>query len=236
MRIRPFLAASLVGALSLGAAAPAQAVPAAPDLIISVRRDKLGTDLVNVGVRSSSYPPELLRSQLENLGRILGGEARGVRVYSESFRANDRSAVIVKGSCGVNGLIDRKEGRLLIAPIAQAFAGAPDPYTVHRMIVSFDGERPTDRTVARHQRGNHSDLSFEGRVVGSSVEFDVVLGSQNPARLFVNENIGKAKASPKSSAGFDPLTVALFSVAVVAAGALVYCLLVLTGRRSVAKS
>lgn len=233
MRTRLPLAASFAGLLVFAAPAPAQAVPSAPDLIVSVRKDRVGADLVSIGVRKADYPPDLLRSQILALGQRLGVEARGVMVRQESFRPGDASATVLKGSCGVDGLIDRSTGRLSIVPIAQAFAGAPEPYTVRRMLVSFDGERPGKRTVAWHRAGRTSDLAFTGRPIGSSIEYDVQLLSQDPARLVVNENDGspvKAPAAPPAR-GSDPLTIALFVLAAVAAGALVYCLLLLLGRR-----
>jgi hypothetical protein len=229
MRTRLAFAATL--AILGAAAASAQAVPSAPDLIVSVREDRHGADLVTISAAKSDYPVDLLRSQIVALGERLGG-ARGVAVVRDTFRPGDPSATIVKGSCGVDGLIDGT-GRLAIAPIAQAFAGAPEPFTVRRLIVSFDNVTPTNRTLVSKTFGDKSDLAFSGRLVGSSIEYVVELRSQDPTRLVVNEPTGSAKppiASQKR--GTDPLTIALFAAAVLAAGALVYCLLLLLGRRS----
>ncbi len=233
---KPFApAAILAGTALLGASASAQAVLSAPDAIISVRMDNIGANIVSASMRSPNYPPELLQRQLTDLGKRLGGQgARGVTVIRDTFRPGDPSATIVKGSCGVDGLIDRKEGRLMVAPIAQAFAGAPAPYTIHRLLVSFDGEVPGRRTLVR--ASNH-DLVFSGRVVGNSVEYDVELRSQDPQRLIVDENVGDhpvVPATPKKG-GPEPLTIALVAVAVAAAGALVYCLLLMFGRRPAVK-
>lgn len=247
MRTRHALAATVAGTLILGSAAsaqapPSQASPKAWDVIVTVRKDGVGADLVSFGARAAGYPPDLLRRQIVNLGERLGrGGARGVSVVRETSRPGDPSATVVRGACGVDGLIDRTNGSLALAPIAQAFAGAPAPYTVRQMLVSFDGEVPGARTIARHTTGQGSDLAFQGRLVGSSIEYDVELRSQDPARLVVNEAQAAAQASAPAAAKppasrFDALTVALFAVAAVAAGALVYCLLLLLGRRSVAKS
>ncbi|RYG23908.1 hypothetical protein EON82_12520 [bacterium] len=201
-----------------------------------MRRDNIGADIVSVGMRSPSYPPELLRKQLIDLGHRLGGQgARGVTVTRDTFRPGDPSATVVKGSCGVDGLIDRTNGRLFVAPIAQAFAGAPEPNTIRRILVSFDGEVPGNRTL---QRASNPGLAFTARVVGSSVEYDVELRSQDPAQLIVDEGDGpRPPATPaKPKSAFDPLTVTLVAAAVAAAGALVYCLLLMLGRRPAAKS
>lgn len=241
MRTRLALAALLAGTLALGTAASAQAVPAAWDVIVTVRKDRVGADLVTVGARSAGYPADLLRSQMMALGERLGRSARGVAVVPQTARPGDDSATVLRGSCAVDGLIDPTNGHLAVAPIAQAFAGAPEPYTVHRLLVSFDGVTPGPRTVAYHTAGANSDLAFSGRQVGSSVEYDVELRSQNPARLVVHEAEAAAQASAppgKKPAGHaaDPLTLALFVVAALAAGALVYCGLLLVGRRPVNKS
>lgn len=234
---KPFaLAAILAGTAILGSSAPAQAVLTAPDAIVSIRSDNVGANIVTVSMRSPNYPDDLLRTQLASLGQHLGGQgSRGVTVVRDTFRPGDPTATIVKGSCGVDGLIDRKEGRLLVAPIAQAFAGAPAPYTIHRLLVSFDGEVPGKKTLVK--ASNH-DLVFTGRVVGSSVEYDVELRSQDPNKLIVDESVGEhplASASTRKGR-LEPMTIALSVVAVAAAGALVYCLLLMLGRRPAVKS
>ncbi len=237
MRTRLAFAASLAGTLVLGAPVSAQAVPSTPDLIVSVRKAAIGADLVTVSARASDYPPELIQKGLVALGERLGFPARGVEAHRESFRPGDPSATIVKGSCGVDGLVDPATGALAIAPLAQAFAGAPAPYTVRRMVVSFDGVTIGPKTIARHTAGRGSDLVFTGRSVGSSVEYNVELRSQDPARLVVNEEAAvQNAATPPARRGPDPLTVALFAGAAVAAGALVYCLILLIGRRPMSKS
>ena len=234
---KPFaLAALFAGTALLGTVAPAQAVPGPPDAIVSVRRDNIGADIVSVGMRAANYPPDLLRKQLVDLGQRLGGQgARGVSVVQDSFRPGDPTATVVKGTCGVDGLIDRVNGRLFVAPIAQAFAGAPEPYTIHRLLVSFDGEVPGKRTL---QRASNRDLAFVARVIGSSVEYDVELKSQDPSKLIVDEGDGPRSPAPVQTRkpGFDSLTIALVVLAVAAAGALVYCLLLMLGRRPAAKS
>ncbi len=242
MRTRLALAALLAGTFALGAAASAQAVPAAWDVIVTVRQDRVGADLVTVGARASGYPADLLRNQMQALGERLGrGGVRGVSVVSEPIHPGDPSSGVLRGSCAVDGLIDPASGRLGIAPLAQAFSGAPAPYTVRRMLVSFDGVTPGPRTVAYHTAGVASDLAFSGRRVGSSIEYDVELRSQNPARLVVHEAEAAAQANAPAavkphSGGPDPLTIGLFVVVALAAGALVYCGVLLVGRRPVAKS
>ena len=243
MRTRLAHAATLAGTLVLGAGVCAQPsgakVARGWDVIVTVRKDGVGADIVSVGARDSAYPPELLRKQMVDLGARLGqGGARGVFVSQETLRAGEPASSVVRGTCGVDGLIDAS-GRLYVAPIAQAFAAAPAPYTVHRMLVSFDGVPIVPgRTIAYHKAGGGSDLAFEGRPVGASVEYQVELLSQNPSRLIVNEGESPpaATAVKPSASGPDPGTLALFVVAALAAGALVYCLLLLLGRRPVAKS
>lgn len=242
MRMSLVLPTLFAGNLLLGAAASAQAVPTAWDLIVTVRKDRVGADLVSVGPRASGYPAELLRRQMIALGDRLGrGGARGVTVQSEEIRPGDASETVLRGRCGVDGLIDATTGSLDLAPIAQAFAGAPAPYTVHRMLVSFDGVtiRP-GHTLAYHTVGRDSDLAFVGRSVGSSVEYDVEMRSQDPARLVVHEAEAAARSAVPTARPTPPHvdapTVALFALAAVAAGALVYCGLLLLGRRPVTKS
>ena len=238
MRTRFALAATLAGTIVLVAAtcaqSPAKTTPTAWDIIVTVRKDRIGADLVSFGARRSDYPPDLMKAQIERLG----GNVRGVSVVREEIRPGESSSTVVRGSCAVDGLIE-PSGALNVAPLVQSFAGAPEPYTVHRMLVSFDGVPVVPgKTMAYHTAGPESDLVFSGRLVGSSVEYDVELRSQNPARLVVNEAKAAAQGvnvtTPK--AGYDAATIALFVLAALAAGALVYCLLILVGRRTVVKS
>ena len=238
MRTRFALAATLAGTLVLGAAAsaqnPAKDAPGAWDVIVTVRKDRVGADLVSFGARRSDYPPELMKTQIERLG----ASVRGLSVVREEIRPGETASAVVRGSCAVDGLIE-PSGALNVAPLAQAFAGAPEPYTVRRMLVSFDGVAVVHgKTIAYHTAGKGSDLVFSGRLVGSSVEYDVRLRSQDPARLVVNETKPAAPsvAAPGARGGYDGLTVGLFVLAALAAGALVYCFLILVGRRSVVKS
>jgi len=101
--------------------------------------------------------------------------------------------------------------------------------------VSFDGEVPGKRTL---QRASNRDLAFVARVVGSSVEYDVEMKSQDPSKLIVDEGDGPHPpvTSGSRKSGPDPITIALVAAAVAAAGALVYCLLLMLGRRPAAKS
>ena len=237
MRTRLSLASCLAGTLVLGAAASAQAAPAAWDVIVTVRKDPIGADHVTVGARAADYPPELLRAQMVELGRRLGSGARGVSVLREPIQPGNGSLTVLRGACAVDGLIDATTGALAVPPIAQAFAGAPAPHAVRRMLVSFDGQRPGPKTVAYHTAGPGSDLAFVGRTVGSSVEYDVELRSQDPSRLVVSRAAMPAASTKAARAkGADPATVALFAVAALAAGALVYCGLLLLGRRPSTKS
>ena len=238
MRTRLAFAASLAGTLVLGASASAQANLGPPDLIVSVRKARIGADLVTVSARRADFPPALLQKGIVALGERLGVPSRGVEVHRESFQPGNPNATILKGSCGVDGLIDPVRGSLAIAPLAQAFAGGAEPFTVRRMLVSFDGVTIVPGgTVAYHTAGKGSDLAFAGRAVGSSVEYDVRLLSQDPARLVVNEKVAVANAAaPKPKTGPDPLVIGAVAVAVLAAGALVYCLVLLLGRRPMDRS
>lgn len=239
MRMRLALAAISAGTVLMGTVASAQAVPSAPDAIVSIRRLARGGDFVNVGMRSATYPPELLREQLNRLGTILGTGARAVTIRRDSFRPGDPNATLIKGSCGVDGLIDRTTGALNVQAIAQAFAGVPAPNTIGRLVVSFDGEVPGAKTI---QRFTSPELSVYGRTLGSSVDYDVELKSQDSAKLVIPDSktaeaaAAAAKQPAKTaSKSADPVIYVLVVVAGVAAGALVYCLILMLGRRTAAR-
>ena len=87
MRMRFALAGHFVGTFVLGAAASAQAVPKAWDVIVTVQKSRVGGDLVTFGARDASYPPDLLQKQIVALGERLGSPSRVVMVSREAVNA-----------------------------------------------------------------------------------------------------------------------------------------------------
>lgn len=202
-----------------------------PDVSIVVREHKLLADEVVVTMLSAEYPPDLLKRQIAAMGVQLNSEPRGVSVGRVRMSPNNPKTDFVRASFAVDGLIDKDKGILNVEAIARAFAGAPEPHTIENLLIVFDGEQPSAKTVKKHA----SD-SVEAEAVAvsapASVEYRVRLLSQDPTKIsfpqFAPEPSYPVKPSPKES-GRSPLFYVAIALAAVAAGGLVYLALLRGG-------
>lgn len=112
---------------------------AKPDIIIQVSKHRFGADMFEVAAVNPAYPPELLKSQLAALCDSIGVPARGL-VAGKASIGGDPNRSATKASFATDGIIDREHGILRIEPIIKAFAAAPAPFTVHGLMISFNGE------------------------------------------------------------------------------------------------
>lgn len=185
--------------------------------IVVQEHERTGADLVTVTALHPDYPPELLRSQIDTLGRLLASEPRGVAVFEQKMGAEDGGdLVFLKATFAVDGLIDRRQGELRISPILQAFAGVPAPFTVTGISLVFDGERPGPNTISVIET---QGLRGEARVMpgDSGLEYRFELKSQNPEMLVVPDRRPEPTEAAKPSVGRSGLPVWVW-IAIVAAG------------------
>ena len=198
-----------------------------PQIIVQVKKDPIGADLITVKALDSSYSPKLLRSQSNEIGRLTGSGIRGLRIFQQLLQDNDPSSGMWESSFAVDGLIDSASGVLRLGPIVKAFAGAPKPSTIQAMLVDFDFQRAGTLTL-----GSYSSpyVSVDRRIVQSSVEYEVTLLTQDPNLLTIPDST-QTSASPvaaaKVKAGTDWVFDVVLLVAALAFGALVYSLLLL---------
>ncbi len=228
-------ALALVAALAPLLALPQPAADpelVAPQVTVAVRKHSMGADLVSVAMVSADYPPELLRAQCERVGQATGSPVRGLEVRLEGPREGLR---IVRASFATDGLIDRLEGELRLEPLVRAFLGAPAPHTVTSFLVLFPGEQPVEGKTLQDYRSDV--VSLKARAVASppGIECRIVVGTQDPALLTIpsrfvpDEGTRVERGTPP---GPNPVLVGLLVLAGLAAGALVYSLLVRSsGRR-----
>lgn len=203
-----------------------------PQIAISVRRDPNGSraDLVEATSIDANYPPDQLAEQVIKLGELIGSQPRGLSVARHSVSGADGRFTSVKASFAVDNLIDRATGHLHLTEIARAFAGAAEPHRVTGLSLSFVGEIPTENTLLAF--GSESDpVQIQGDFNPSfkSTEYRVKLNSQDPKAIFIpesKEQIPVKTPSTHGNPGPDLLFYGLIIVAAVAAGALVYSVLV----------
>ncbi len=231
MRCAPFLLLFGLLQVSVAQTAPSEPSTFVPDITFTIQKHPTGADMVEVTARADGYPPELLRSQIDRLGEYIKSKPRGIDVGVYAPDPENPALRFTKGTFAVDGIIDRKEGTLRIRPIAQAIAGAPKPWTVHGLVIQFQGEVPTQQIPKSWPSKFVPGLGrFEGekdnRLTG--VEYRITLLSQDPAKFDIPEPGEKPaqqsqKSEPKSS--MDWISVIVFVVAAIAVGVLVYSLL-----------
>jgi len=203
-----------------------------PDAAITVHKHPMGADMVEITMRASGYPGKLLESQIQKLGAFLKSDPRGVQTWDYELNPDMH---FTKATFAVDGIIDRKLGAVRLNPIAKAFAGAPQPWTIHSLEIQFQGEIPTGNMIqVWPSKASVVEGRFENtkdpRMAG--IEFRIQLLSQDPSKMDIPEP-GVVRQTPINNAiqptGTDWTTVVVFIVAAVAIGALVYSLL-LKGR------
>ncbi len=203
-----------------------------PDATILITKHPMGADMVEITMTPSGYPHQLLESQVNQLGKYVGSDARGLQIFDYVLDPKKPNSRFTKATFAIDGIIDRKLGSIRLNPFARAFAGAPIPWTIHGLEFGFHGEVPTNRMVRRWQSeavvvdGRYQD-SKDPNLAG--IEFRVALLSQDPAKLDIPEPGDSAKtvSKPKAlSPGTDWTALSVLIIAALACGALVYSLLI----------
>lgn len=196
-----------------------------PQVTVVVREHNTGADLVEMTLLDPHYPPEVLQSQIATLGALLNSKPRGLHVYRQQIL---KDLSFIKATFAVDGLVDPQKG-LRLAPIVKALAGAPGKRALRGMSIIFEGQAPNERTVRRFaspavEVEAQADPGFGG------IEYRVRLLTQDPARIDLPDGapvpVQPAVPVPKPPrGGVDWTLIALFGVAAIAVGALVYSLL-----------
>jgi hypothetical protein len=230
---------ALLMLLSLGIAfsqvqAPAKnGFPAVrPDVIIYVKGHWTGANVVQISMVEANYPPEMLRKQVEDLCRRLDHPATGLAV-TPYVLDNNPNLKFLQATFGTSGLND-EEGNANLTPLIQAFAGVPAPHTIKGMEIFYS---EFDPPIKGPKSFTSPTLRIHGRQDRNppQVEYAVELLSQNPSELLVETkpSAGEARPLVTPTQNSSPVLLwCLILMAGVAAGALVYFLLVkrLSGR------
>jgi hypothetical protein len=193
-----------------------------PDVLVTVSKHNTGADMVTVTARSAKYPLELLQLQVEKMAANVGSEPRGLQVVPYTM-GGDPKMTFVRASCAMDGLIDRKNQILHVGAIVKAFAGAPEPYTVDGINIEWYGPKGGGVRAQAQYTPNPP-----------IIEYRIELLSQDPNAVDVPDVAEpKPVKSPSGSTrtGVDWSLWGLLAGAAVAAGALVYSLLLRSGSK-----
>lgn len=203
-----------------------------PDATVVIREHATGADMVEITMSRADYPTELLREQMEFLGSELNSMPRGLVVQKIGLDSTNKELQFVKARFAVDGILDRAGHRLNIQPLLRAFAGSPEPYTVKNMLIIFDGEKPSARTVKRHV-SDAVDAEANFVSAPAEIEYHITLKSQDRSKIIFPDHAPEQKLGTKPSVkGSSPsiLFYGAIGIAALAVGALVY-LTLLRARR-----
>ncbi len=204
----------------------------APDrvqAIVQVKRDNVGADIVKVSMIDPHYPLVKLQQQIDRLGSIVGGGARGLQIIDDPIDPRDPTSQMLRATFAVNGLIGPRSEWVKVAPIVKAFAGTSSSPGLNNFQVDFDYQTPTDLDLGDFAS---SELSIRRRTVDRSVEYQIQVKNRGTHEAEIPDLATtitpQQKLEPKR---LDLLTLVVAGVAIVAAGSLVYCLFLLKAPR-----
>lgn len=195
-----------------------------PDIIVWVEKSDVGADYVRIQALSEDYPADLMRTQIEAVGRYNGSDIRGLEVsYSDSGGAGR----ILSATFATDNLMNANAGTLQLNPFAKAFAGAPDPHTVSILAVMFENFMPVENVTvagwsdAAVEVSSHFDQNLR------LVDYRVKLKTQDPEEISIPDTVSEStiREEAPSKGGLDPKTLAAIVVGALAIGLLVYFLL-----------
>ena len=203
-----------------------------PDVTVVIREHATSADMVEVTMSRADFPADLLRQQMEYLGSELNSMPRGLDIQKIGLDPTNKDLQFVKARFAVDGILDKAGHRLNLQPLLRAFAGAPEPYTIKHLLIIFDGEKPSARTVKKHV----SDaVEAEANFVSApaEIEYHVTLKSQDRSKITFPDQAPEQKpgAEPSANAtGPSMLFIGAIAIAALAVGALVYLTLLRGGR------
>lgn len=203
-----------------------------PDVTVVVKKHPLGADIVDISYAAVKYPPDQIRRHVARLAEELHSQVNGLRLVDRRVGAQTGEMSFMKANFGVVGIIDREHGSVNLQAVVRAFAGDAGPYTIRGIAVVLDGELPTSQTLRQFPTTFSADdpIQLQGIRIDSppSIEYRILLNAREPDKVVIPSSVNEVpvvqKPIPPPSRG-DPLLYALVVVAALAAGVLVYALL-----------
>lgn len=223
------LVLAVTGTAALGQTAPPDPTLTKPEATIVIREHPTGAELVEVTMLAPDYPLDVLRQIAEQVGALAGSPSRGVYVHVVELVQGQKFA---KASFATNYLIDLDSGALWLEPVVRAFAGAPEPYRLRCLAVTFVGQAATASTLKSYRT---PQVALEARFLPAAasgtmppaIEYRVAINTHNPAEISIPKTYEPAQppeTSPTKKGAVSPIAIAFIGISMVAVGALVYWL------------
>ncbi|HEY3782497.1 MAG TPA: hypothetical protein VGL56_15550 [Fimbriimonadaceae bacterium] len=239
MRAIALILLTLLTGVCLGQATSPIFLKVRTDVTVAVRIHSTGADMVEVTMRDPNYPVDLLRQQMETLGKLVGTPPRGLSVGKQAVAGDTGNQFsFITATFATDGII-LPGGILRIEPILKAFAGAPPPYTIQGLTIEFEGITPTKNTVAHYAKPDV--VVGEGRYTNSGVlkgiEYRIALKTQDPNLIIFPDRYEQEKPvvkvpPPVPHEGSKLWLILSFVGLGIIGGALVYFALLRTGARA----
>lgn len=202
-----------------------------PQVVISIAKHTNNADLVEVSVLAPNYPQELLRSQCIKIGQITGDPTRGLQLIQQDLGGN--LPPLLKAKFATSGLADYQQGLYAVSPIANAFVGAPSPFTVTGMEIKFLDTIPTSSTL-RTFASRHAAISGVYDPQTKVLDYRLRLMSQGAGSVDIPTRFVPAEVAQKPTKNggsrTNLLLFTLVAVGALAAGVLVYSLILMRDR------
>ena len=212
-----------------------------PEVTVRVHRHSLGADLVAITVLDPTYPPEVLRSQVDHVGEYLKSKPIAVAVAYTNLGNPDSK--YLRATFGIDGLSEPDKGIYRLGALAKAMAGGPNGHQIHGMMVVFEGQAPRTTTLQSFGLAQGSPVSVMGEYSPGPIglEYRIALNTQDPSKIDIPEsttavavNAVAARPSPPE----QPTPWLLYGSAVLfalAVGALVYSVTLRNSRSGAAR-
>jgi hypothetical protein len=196
-----------------------------PDVVVTVE-ERDSADIVKITMEDPTYPAETLQRQIDDLCKRLNSEPRNLQIYRYKIDSGAASEFL-EASFATDNLIDSERWANL-GPLVQAFAGVPAPHTIKGMEVFYSNVNPELKGPKTFQS---AALEISGRRDSNppDVEYAIQLLSQNPSEMIVEKGSKPVETPVKQAPppnDHSILVWCLIILAGVAAGALVYFLLI----------
>ncbi|MDQ2986841.1 MAG: hypothetical protein M3R13_09005 [Armatimonadota bacterium] len=192
-----------------------------PDVIVHVRKSDIGADYVRIQALDANYPQELLRSQIEAIGRYNESQIRGLEV---SYAGSGGSGRILSATFATDRLMDQAANTLELNAFAKAFAGAPAPNTVGVIAVMYETFTPSESVTVAQWADKNVEVSshYDGNL--KVVDYRIKLLSQNPEEVSIPTTIAEStkRSETTSNKGFNPWLVTAIVAGAALLGLLVY--------------
>jgi len=215
---------------SVAVAAPSQSgvSTSTPRLeaIVQVQRDSIGANIVKISMLDPYFKPAVLKERIEAIGTLTGSGVRGLQITANPIDPKAPQERALRATFAVDGLIDSKGGWVKISPIIKGLATAAGQNEIRNLQINFDFEHPTSKDLDSF---SSSDLDVARSIVDKSLVYTVLVKRTDPKDIRVPDFADAASvAGPQAERPqVDWMIVVAVGVAIVAVGALVYCLFLL---------